>query len=110
VDDDFSTPNQLFDEQTPLGFRVRVTQDYWELITSIKHPIMAGREEEVKATLRGPDEIRRSKSDPNVFLFYKVERVGRWICAVSRRLNGDGFLITAYLTDAVKEGERIWPK
>ena len=26
------------------------------------------------------------------------------------RQNGDGFLITAYPTDAVKEGESVWPK
>jgi hypothetical protein len=27
---------------------------------------------------------------------------------VTRRLNGDGFLITAYPTDAIKQGELIW--
>ncbi len=100
----------LFEVMTPLGFRVRVTTRYWRLITTIKHPIMVGRELEVKAALVDPDEIRMSKRDPDVYLFYKSERIGRWVCAVSRRLDGDGFLITAYPTDAVKEGERIWPR
>jgi hypothetical protein len=27
-----------------------------------------------------------------------------------KRLQGDGFLITAYQTDAIKEGETIWLK
>jgi len=27
-----------------------------------------------------------------------------WVVAVTKRLNGDGFLITAYQTDAIKEG------
>ncbi len=30
--------------------------------------------------------------------------------AVTRRLNDEGFLITAYQTDAIKEGESIWHK
>jgi hypothetical protein len=35
----------LFEAVTPLGFKVRVTRAYWELIITIKHPIMAGRED-----------------------------------------------------------------
>ncbi len=61
----------LFEVMTPLGFQVRVTKAYWELIVTIKHPVMAGREEDVKKTLAQPDEIRQSKSDEMVFLFYK---------------------------------------
>ena len=100
----------LFEVLTPLGFRVRVTRAYWELITTIKHPVMAGRENDVKEALQNPSEIRQSKSDPDVYLFYKPERIGRWVCAVSKRLNGEGFLITTYPTDAIKEGDVIWPK
>ncbi len=73
----------LFEVMTPLGFRVRVTVGYWQLITTIKHPVMAGREKDVKAALGEPDEIRRSTKDESVYLFYKSERVGRWVCAVS---------------------------
>jgi hypothetical protein len=98
----------LFEAITPLGFVVRVTHAYWELIITVKHPAMAGRENEVRDTLENPGEIRRSKSDPELYLFYKSERIGRWVCAVTKRLDGDGFLITAYPTDAVKEGETIW--
>ena len=98
----------LFDVLTPLGFHVRVTRAYWDVIINIKHPVMAGRESDVQETLQNPDEIRVSKKDPNVYLFYKPERMGRWVCAVTKRLNGEGFLITAYPTDAIKEGERIW--
>jgi hypothetical protein len=80
------------------------------LIITVKHPVMARRENDVQETLRNPDEIRVSKSDQNVYLFYKPERIGRWICAVARRLDGDGFLITTYPTDTIKEGERIWSR
>ena len=38
----------LFEVMTPLGFRVRVTRAYWRIITEIKHPVVRGREEDVK--------------------------------------------------------------
>lgn len=99
----------FFEVETPLDFKVRVTHRYWELIVTIKHPIMKGREQIVKETLSEPDEVRISRSESSVYLFYKAEREKRWVCAVTKRLNGEGFLVTAYLTDAVKEGKRIWP-
>ena len=106
------TGDLLFEVLTPLGFRVRVARMYWELIITVKHPVMAGREDDVQEALRNPDQARQSKSDPNVYLFYKPPpgRIGRWVCAVTKRLDDDGYLITAYPTDAVKEGKRIWHK
>jgi hypothetical protein len=56
-----------------------------------KHPALVGHEDAVRTTLTDPDEIRRSKRDPNVFLFYRGQRP-RWVCAVVRRENGEGFL------------------
>ena len=100
----------LCEVMTPLGFSVRVTRAYWELITSIKHPAMAGHEEDVKKTFEQPDEIRQSKSDNNIYLFYKAEREKRWTCAVSRQTGKEGFLITTYPTDAIKEGVQVWHK
>lgn len=87
---------------------MRVTRAYWEVIITVKHPVMAGRENDVKDALQSPNEIRQSKSDLAVYLFYKPERLGSWVCAVARQLDGDGFLITAYPTDAIKEGDRVW--
>ncbi len=100
----------LFEAQTPLGFTVRVTRQRWLLITISKHPVMAGREALVKGVLEAPDEIRQSRSDPQVLLFYKGETPKRWTCAVAKRADGKAFLITTYPTDAIKEGVRIWPK
>jgi hypothetical protein len=71
---------------------------------------MNGQEAAVQATLTEPDEIRSSRTDPNVYLFYKLQREKRWLCAVVRQLNGEGFLITTYPTDAIKEGETVWQK
>lgn len=100
----------LFTASTPLGFQVRVTRAYWEIIITVKHPVMEGRGEDVKKTLEAPDEIRQSKSDESVYLFYKTERERRWICAVTKRTDNEGFLITTYPTDAIKEGVQVWHK
>ena len=100
----------LFEILTPVGFFVRSTHNYWAMIVKAKHPVMSGQENLVKRTLEKPDEIRRSRNDANVYLFYKLTNPKRWTCAVAKRLNGDGFLITTYPTDAIKEGERIWTR
>ena len=70
----------LFEVMTPLGFQVRVTRTSWKLIIDVKHPAMAGREEDVRKALEDPDEIRQSKSDKNVYLFYKSERKAMDLC------------------------------
>jgi hypothetical protein len=72
----------LFDAMTPLGFRVCVTKGYWKLIVTTKHPVMTGREDDVKRALEQPDEIRQSKSDERVYLFYKAEREAMDLCGV----------------------------
>jgi hypothetical protein len=105
-----SEPDVLFEAHTPLGFLVRVTRARWELIATVKHPVMAGRESSVKAVLEDPDEVRQSRTDHKVLLFYKAEGARRWVCAVTKQSDDQAFLVTAYPTDAVKEGMRIWPK
>ncbi|MGI0016073.1 MAG: hypothetical protein ACREBU_21850 [Nitrososphaera sp.] len=65
-----TTGDLLFEVLTPLGFRVRVTRSYWELIITVKHPVMAGRENDAKDTLENPSKIRQSRSEVAVYLFY----------------------------------------
>ncbi|GAB3920929.1 DUF4258 domain-containing protein [Larkinella terrae] len=101
----------LFVAQTPLGFTVSVEKQRWELIVTQKHPVLLEQEELVKATLENPDEIRRSRADESGYLLYKTIRTKRWICAfIKKPDNRPNFLITAYPTDAIKEGEIIWKK
>ena len=69
-------PEVLFEASTPLGFSVRVSRARWQLITTVKHPVMAGRESSVKTTLENPDEVRQSRIDPDVILFYKAKQRG----------------------------------
>lgn len=96
-----------FEILTPIGFTVRTSESYWQRLI-VKHPDMEGLENLVRQALISPDEIRRSSRDEGVLLFYLARQEKRWVVAVARRLNRDGFLITAYQTDAIKEGESIW--
>ncbi len=96
-----------FEIPTPIGVLVRTTHSYWDKIVTIKHPNMAGQEDVIKQFLQKPTEIRRSQSDPNVFLYYKSEPP-YYVCVVARHLNGEGFIITAYRTDRIKRGESVW--
>lgn len=103
-------PELLFEALTPLGFTVRVTRERWNLITTIKHPVMLGQEGAVKETLEKPEQVRQSRSDAQVLLFYQAAGQKRWVCAVTKHAADQGLLITAYPTDAIKEGMQIWPK
>ena len=92
-----------------LGKRVVVTAEYWDKIIRFKHPILAGKEDEVKQTLEHPDQIRQSKSDAAVKLYYRAYD-SRHLCIVVKHTNGSGFIVTGYFTDKIKEGTNIWTK
>lgn len=69
---------------------------------------MKGKEDIVKATLQSPDEIRQSNIDKDVFLYYKQS--DRLHCVVVKHVGKEGYLITSYPTDKVKEGVVVWTK
>lgn len=90
-----------------LGKRIRISHKHWDLIIQRKHLEVAGREHEVQMALCEAESVRTSQADDSVFLYYK--RFGRYyLCVVCRHLNGEGFIITSYLTDRLKEGQEIW--
>ncbi len=93
---------------TPLWFSVRSTLSYWNIISKIKHPIMKDRLSDVVNCLMNPDEIRISKTDAEVYLFYQLVKEGRFICAVVKHVEYNAFLITAYPTNNIKEGSIVW--
>jgi len=86
--------NFAFKIATPIGFAVRGPQTYWNFSVAHKHLILRGHEKEIKTALRDPDEIRCGRKDSSVLLFYRGGSPGR-ICALARRENAEGFLITA---------------
>ena len=68
-------------------------------------------ESDVITTLKNPDFIRQSRIDRNVYLFYReieYNNKNYHMCVVTNKNNG--FVVTAYITDRVKEGVQIWKK
>lgn len=100
-------PEPVLAVETPIGVHVVCSAARWRLIVSVKHPVMERRLEDVAETLAAPEEIRRSVQDESVVLFYRRDE-RRWTCAVVKRLDGVGFLITCYPTDRIKSGDVLW--
>ncbi|MGH7817942.1 MAG: hypothetical protein ACREOR_11185, partial [Candidatus Binatia bacterium] len=61
----------------------------------MEHAELAGMEDELERVLQTPSEVRRSRSDDNVKLFYEFyarTRVGgKWLCVVVKYLPDDAF-------------------
>ncbi|MBI5186605.1 MAG: DUF4258 domain-containing protein [Nitrospinae bacterium] len=89
-----------------LGKHIRTTKRHWDYITS-KHESIIGMEKQIEETLKNPVYARLSKEDKEVYLYYAA--CGKYfMCVVCRHLNGDGFIITAYLTDNIKKGVAVY--
>ena len=96
-----------FEVISKLDKRVYVTKSRWDLIIKTKHLEIKGKEKEIKETLTNPNEIRLSKSDSSVYLYYKhYEKLS--LSVVVKHNNSEGFIITAYYTDRIKEGKQIY--
>jgi hypothetical protein len=78
------------------------------------HPEMIGQVEKIVETMIDPDRIIRSKTDPQVELFYKhylsTPVTTKFLCVVLKVLTDDNFIITSFFTNTVKKGDVIWEK
>ncbi|MFH1190780.1 MAG: DUF4258 domain-containing protein [Candidatus Omnitrophota bacterium] len=101
---------EVYESTCVLGKKIRTTKRYFEFITQFKHPELKGKLKEVLKTITEADEVRRNPQHPEIHFYYrKFNR--HWICVVARHLNGEGFIVTAYLTSRFKKkGEKIWAK
>jgi len=95
-----------------LGRAVRLTDERRAHI--LEHPEMVGLESAITETLRAPESVVQSVSDPTATLHYRYflgTRVGdKWLCVVVKDTALDSFVLTAYLTDKPKRGILLWPK
>jgi hypothetical protein len=75
---------------------------------------MSGQIDKIQDALLNPDQIVRSRTDPDVELFYQHHDITpvteKYLCVVVKVLIDDLFIITAYFTDTIKRGEILWEK
>ena len=96
-----------FDATTPLGKKIHTTKSYWDYIADRKHPEIKGKKRAAIETLKNPDTIKQSLVDKGVFLYYQ-KRKDKYFCVVTKHLDGEGFVITAYITKKLAKGEIVW--
>jgi hypothetical protein len=93
--------------------RIRLTDERQEHINE-DHPEMSGQINKIQDTLLNPDIVVRSKTDPDVELFYQHYDITpvteKYLCVVIKVLVGGLFIITAYFTDTIKRGEVLWKR
>lgn len=94
------------------GLAIRLTDE--RLAHVLDHPEMASMEPAIEETLRSPERVVQSFSDPQARLYYRFYfRTivgGKYLCVIVKTLDADAFVLTAYLTDRIKKGVPLWPK
>lgn len=94
------------------GHPVILTAEAWQHVIMPHHDYMADMPEVIGDALRYPDAVRRSSTRPaTVRLYYKWivgTPVGdKWVCVVVKYIGDEAFVLTAYATDAIKQGEPL---
>ena len=87
------------------GRAIRFPEERWQHIRQ-RHRDMADMEAAIGATLLAPEHIRRDATDPDtVRLYYKwfpvTPRGSKWVRVAVKFLNGDGYVLTAFLTGRI---------
>jgi hypothetical protein len=94
------------------GRSIRLTPERLDHI--LLHPEMAELKAEIAESLRQPERVIQSLSDPEAWLYYRrypTTRVGdKYLCVVVKMAATHAFVVTAYLTDRVKRGSQLWPE
>ena len=92
------------------GQSIRLTEERRKHI--FEHPEMKSLMPRIQETLLEPQRVIKSLSDSDANLYYKFyvgTMVGdKYLCVVVKMIKRDAFILTAYLTDAIKKGEIIW--
>ncbi|MCA6574299.1 MAG: hypothetical protein ACK47D_12745 [Pseudanabaena sp.] len=90
--------------------QIRLTEERLQHI--LDHPEMVDMRSQLEIVLQTPEVVRQSRSDSKVYLYYRFYEqtiVGaKWLCVVIKDNSNDAFVITAYLTDKLKQGLELW--
>ena len=92
------------------GRSIRLTEERLQHVREA-HPEVVAPLSLLEETLQRPEQVRRSRTDPGVELFYRhyetTPVTSKYCCAVVKATS-DPFLITLYFTDTIKRGEVLW--
>lgn len=95
-----------------LNRHIRLTDERFEHI--LEHPEMVEFIDDIEEVIKNPEIVIQSKSDINVEIYsYKklTQLFGiKWLCVVVKITNVDGFIITAYISRNLINGEILWER
>ena len=98
--------------QDRFGRAVRLTDE--RIAHVLEHVEMAEQLDKLEEVLQEPDVIVRSQRDPNVHLYHKhyttTPVTEKYLLVAIKVAQTDAFVLTAFFTDTIKKGERIWEK
>jgi len=97
--------------KTVIGKTVELTAERKNYILA-KHPELKPHFNKIRNVLIKPDEIRRSKRNQQVLLFYKyfAKILGGKYIVVVTKFDTRNFVITAHITDKIKIGKKYEEK
>jgi len=88
---------------------IRLSDERWSHITE-EHCEMAGLRYDVLDTLENPEKILEGNQNAQLAVGQMSD--GKYIVVIYRELNGDGFVITAFLTRKMQylnRRKQLWP-
>ena len=92
------------------GHTVELATERWLHVLEA-HQELKVLEDLIPKTLQAPDVVMSSVHDPKARLYYRFfDQVwhGKYLVVVVQS-NHQRAILTAYLTDKIKRGERLWP-
>lgn len=91
------------------GRRIQLSSERLKHI--LKRPEMWNQLPKIRETLRNPLEVRKSKHDSSVHLYYKkyshTPVSEKFLLVVVKIETESPFVITAFFTDRIKSGKRV---
>lgn len=91
----------IFEIKDASGRRIHLSKERWSHIQ--KHPEMTNKIEQIQETLQYPEIIVEFEYDSDVKFYYKYCKKRKEFLFISvKYLNGEGFIITSFYTDAIK--------
>ncbi|HET6401764.1 MAG TPA: PBECR2 nuclease fold domain-containing protein [Candidatus Kapabacteria bacterium] len=94
------------------GRKVRLTEE--RIGHFYKRLRNAGLFEYMEETIRDPDFVIESVSDPDaaiLYHFYRGSRTGnKFLCVVVKYASADAYVMTAYPSDQIKKGRVLWER
>lgn len=92
-----------------MGVPIRLTDERWAHIVE-GHNELADQRTEVLETVRHPEIVVAGGAGE--LLAIRESEPGKWLVVVYRELDGDGFIITAFITSRtapLRRRRQVWP-